>query len=109
MDEAQALTALSALANPQRLALVRHLMGGCVRGQAAGDIGAALGMPPSRLSFHLAVLEGAGLIQSQRAGRHVIYAADRAAMGALMHHLLNDCCAGDPGVSACCQGARAVA
>lgn len=101
MDQTQALTALSALANPQRLALVRLLM---VRdhGMAAGEIGAALGLAASRLSFHLAALEGAGLIGSRRAGRQVVYAAERAVMGQLIHHLLNDCCAGDPQVSACC-------
>jgi DNA-binding transcriptional ArsR family regulator len=102
MDEAQALTALSALANAQRLALVRLLM---VRaeGMPAGEIAAALGLSASRLSFHLAALEGAGLIGSRRAGRQVVYAAERAVMGQLIDHLLNHCCAGDPQVSACCR------
>ncbi len=102
MDEAQALNALYALANPQRLALLRLLMARA-EGLAAGEIGAALGLSASRLSFHLAALEGAGLIGSVRAGRQVRYAADRRAMGLLIHHLLSDCCAGDPQVTACCR------
>lgn len=104
MNEAQALNALAALANPQRLALVRLLMGRN-GGMPAGEIGGALGLGASRLSFHLGALEAAALIRSQRAGRQVMYAADRQMMGGLIHHLLQDCCACDPQVAACCQPA----
>jgi ArsR family transcriptional regulator, arsenate/arsenite/antimonite-responsive transcriptional repressor len=101
MDQSKALAALQALANPQRLALIRHLMG--ADGHAAGALASCLGISASALSFHLAALEAAGLIRSRREGRQVIYAADRAEMGRLIGHLLNDCCRGDAEVQACCM------
>jgi ArsR family transcriptional regulator, arsenate/arsenite/antimonite-responsive transcriptional repressor len=104
MDQSKALMALQALANPQRLALIRHLMG--VPGHAAGSLAACLGISASALSFHLATLESAGLIRSRREGRQVIYSADRAVMGGLIGHLLNDCCMGDAEVAACCMAKR---
>jgi ArsR family transcriptional regulator, arsenate/arsenite/antimonite-responsive transcriptional repressor len=104
MDQSKALAALQALANPQRLALIRHLMG--VEGHAAGTLAGCLGISASALSFHLATLEGAGLIHSRRDGRQVIYSADRMVMGGLIGHLLNDCCMGDAEVRACCMGKR---
>jgi ArsR family transcriptional regulator, arsenate/arsenite/antimonite-responsive transcriptional repressor len=101
MDQSKALVALQALANPQRLALIRHLMG--VQGHAAGTLAGCLGISASALSFHLATLEGAGLIRSRREGRQVIYSADRTVMGGLIAHLLTDCCRGDAEVQACCM------
>lgn len=104
MDQSKALAALQALANPQRLAVMRHLIG--VDGHAAGTLAACLGISASSLSFHLATLEGAGLIRSRRDGRQMIYAVDRAMMGHLIGHLLNDCCMGDAEVHACCMAQR---
>lgn len=104
MDQSKALVALQALANPQRLAVVRHLMR--VDGQAAGHLAAGLGISASSLSFHLSTLESAGLIRSRRDGRQLIYAVDRAMMGHLIGHLLNDCCLGDAEVTACCLAKR---
>jgi len=57
MNRAQALTALQALANDARLDLVRLLMPVGAAGLAAGEIGRALGLSASRLSFHLSALE----------------------------------------------------
>ena len=104
MEQSKALAALQALANPQRLALIRHLMAG--QGHAAGSLATCLGISSSALSFHLATLEGAGLIWSRREGRQLIYSVDRAVMGGLIGHLLNDCCLGDAEVKACCMAKR---
>lgn len=106
MDQSKALTALQALANPQRLSLLRHLMAAGHGGHAAGMLAAHFGLSASRLSFHLAALEGAALIRSRRDGRQVIYSVDRAMMGHLIGHLLNDCCMGDAEVHACCHAPR---
>ena len=119
MLQAQALDALSALANETRLQIVRLLVEhgptpACKRqaetaptatpdGVPAGEIARAVSVTASRLSFHLNALEQAGLIRAERRGRQVLYTVDRAAMGGLIHYLLNDCCRGDPQVSACCQ------
>lgn len=108
MERSKALAALSALAHEARLDLVRLLMPQGAEGLAAGDIGRALGLSASRLSFHLAALEQAGLIRSRRAARNVIYSVDAGGMGATIAFLLNDCCMEHPEVVACCRHGRAV-
>lgn len=102
MKQAQALTALSALAHETRLQIIRLLVPHGPDGMAAGDIGAAVDCASSRLSFHLSNLEQAGLIQARRDGRRVIYRACRRNLGGLIGYLLTDCCAADPTVQACC-------
>ena len=102
MQQSNALDALSALANATRLELVRTLIGAGHDGLAASEIAARLGVSASRLSFHLASLEQAGLITSRRVSRHIYYAADPAGLGQLISYLLNDCCGAHPEVRACC-------
>jgi DNA-binding transcriptional ArsR family regulator len=108
MEKDQALAALSALANDARLTLVRLLMPQGATGMAAGDISRALGLSASRLSFHLAALEQAGLIRSRKQARHVFYSVDARGMGATIAFLLNDCCMDHPEVVACCRHGRSV-
>ena len=60
----------------------------------AGAIAEKLGVPNSSLSFHLAHLTRAGLIQQRRQGRSLIYTADYAAMNALVGYLMENCCGG---------------
>lgn len=103
MDRAAALTALQALANDARLDLVRLLVPVGKEGMAAGEIGRVLGLPASRLSFHLAALEQATLIRSRKEGRNVFYAVDASGLGATISFLLNDCCMDHPEVLACCR------
>lgn len=107
MQKTQALAALSALANDARLDLLRLLMPCGDQGLAAGEIGRALGLSASNLSFHLAALENAGLITSRRVARNVFYAVDAAGVGGTISYLLNDCCKDHPAVHACCQAAKA--
>lgn len=105
MNQSQALAALSALANPTRLELVRLLVGAGSDGLAASDIATRLDVSASRLSFHLAALEQAGLVSARRASRHIFYAADARGLGRVINYLLNDCCAAHPEVRACCAPA----
>ena len=107
MNRADALTALQALANDARLDLVRLLMPAGTAGLAAGDIGRALGLSASRLSFHLSALEQAQLIRARKEGRNVYYAVDPGGMGQTIAFLLNDCCMDHPEVVACCRHDRA--
>ena len=103
MDKDQALAAFSALSHPDRLDLIRLLVEQGPEGMAAGEIGKALGgMAASRLSFHLGILEGAGLINSRKAARNVIYAARTDRLGGLLRYLMRDCCASHPAILACC-------
>jgi DNA-binding transcriptional ArsR family regulator len=107
MDRSKVLAALSALSHGARLDLVRLLMPCGDAGMAAGAIGATLGIGASRLSFHLAALEQAGLIRSRRESRNVFYAIDLDGMGQTIAYLLNDCCGEHPQVLACCRGGSA--
>ena len=68
----------------------------------AGVIAEKLGVPNSSLSFHLAHLTRAGLIQQRRQGRSLIYTADYAAMNSLVGYLMENCCGG----GACAPAAR---
>lgn len=104
MEQSKVLSALQALAHEARLDLVRLLMPQGDQGLTAGEIARHLGHSASRLSFHLAQLEQAGLIRSRKVARNVFYAVDPAGMGGTIAYLLNDCCSGHPGVMACCQG-----
>ncbi|OYY62985.1 helix-turn-helix transcriptional regulator [Sphingomonas sp. 28-62-11] len=93
-DSGPIITALSALAQPHRLAAFRALVAAGPKGLAAGEIAVLLSVPASSLSFHLAQLERAGLIQPTRAGRSIIYTADFAAMTGLVRYLTENCCGG---------------
>ena len=108
MDQSKALAALSSLANEQRLDLVRLLVRKGDEGLPAGEIARALGLSASRLSFHLASLEQAGLIQSRKVARNVIYSIDASGIGRTIAYLLNDCCMDHPEVVACCRHGKPV-
>ena len=101
MNEPQALAAFAALSQDTRLRVVRLLVQAGPDGMAAGAIGEALGgASTSRLSFHLTHLEHAGLIQSRREGRFIIYSAVYPALAGLVGFLMKDCCQGHPEICA---------
>ena len=91
----RAVAALAALAHEHRLALHRLLVERGPDGLAAGMIAERLGLAPSSLTFHLQHLLRAGLITQRRLGRQLIYAADFAAMNALIAYLTSNCCGRD--------------
>ncbi len=96
MKPEMVVAGLSALAQEHRLALFRLLVQAGADGMAAGRIADALGLPNSSLSFHLAQLQNAGLIEPERRGRSLIYRADYAKMNALIAYLTENCCGGAP-------------
>ncbi|WP_406672747.1 ArsR/SmtB family transcription factor [Natronospira sp.] len=96
MKITDATEALSALAQPSRLSVFRWLVRQYPARVAAGEIGQALDIAPATLSFHLATLERAGLLQHQREGRSRLYLARLETMNALMAYLFEDCCNGNP-------------
>ena len=111
MDEHQALDAFGALSQETRLQIVRLLVQAGPEGMPAGTIGAALDASSSKLSFHLSCLERAGLVQSRREARSIIYSAAYPALSGLVAFLMRDCCQGRAEVcapavaalSACCD------
>lgn len=99
-----AIAALGALAQEHRLALFRLLVQAGEQGMPAGAIAEALGVPNSSLSFHLAQLSRAGLVDQERRHRSLIYRANYPAMNSLVAYLMENCCAGAAcGEDAACE------
>lgn len=91
-----AVLGFSALAQETRLKLMRVLASCSPSGMSAGELAAELGQLPSTLSFHLAALEQARLVQSARQGRYVVYSVRFAGLRALFTVLTETCCSGHP-------------
>jgi ArsR family transcriptional regulator, arsenate/arsenite/antimonite-responsive transcriptional repressor len=91
-----AVDALGALAHETRLSVFRILIKAGPGGMIAGAIAEHQGVPPSTMSHHLATLERAGLVQSERESRLIHYRADFAGIRRLLAFLLQDCCQGAP-------------
>jgi DNA-binding transcriptional ArsR family regulator len=91
-----AVEALGALAHETRLSVFRWLVKAGTDGMIAGAIAGHCGVPPSTMSHHLATLERAGLVQSERESRLIRYRADFASMRRLLTFLMQDCCQGIP-------------
>lgn len=107
IDSHGAISALGALAQEHRLGLFRLLVQAGTDGLPAGAIAERLRVPNSSLSFHLAQLARAGLIEQRREGRSLIYTANYAAMNALVGYLMENCCAGAECPSATASGCKA--
>jgi ArsR family transcriptional regulator len=104
MKSTEATRALAALAQDTRLAVYRRLVRQGASGLAAGEIAAQLDILPATLSFHLKELAQAGLVTARQDGRYIYYAADYAAMTALIDFLTENCCAADG--ASCAPAAR---
>ncbi len=94
MESKSAIAALGALAQETRLEAFRALVQAGPNGIAAGTLAERLGVPAPTLSFHLAQLKGADLVDVRRAGRSLVYAARFDAMTALVGYLTENCCEG---------------
>ena len=94
--EAEAISALAALAQPTRLAIFRLLVKHEPIGITAGVIAETVGAPHNTLSSHLAILVRAGLLRSARDGRTIVYRSDVRGMQSLISFLIRDCCDGQP-------------
>jgi ArsR family transcriptional regulator, arsenate/arsenite/antimonite-responsive transcriptional repressor len=95
MRPLQVVKALSALAQPTRLAIYRLLVARGPEGMAAGRVAEKLKVSPATLSFHFRTLSHAGLIESEQEGRFVYYAANFTAMNEMLAYLTENCCGGD--------------
>lgn len=91
-----AVDALGALAHETRLSVFRLLVKAGPEGMIAGAIAEHQGVPPSTMSHHLATLERAGLVQSERESRLIHYRVDYDGMRRLLSFLMQDCCQGAP-------------
>jgi ArsR family transcriptional regulator len=94
METSGAVTALSALAQDNRLDIFRLLVEAGPDGMAAGQIADKLGLAPNTLTFHFDRLRVAGLVTVRRDGRSMIYAARFETMNGLVSFLTENCCQG---------------
>jgi len=94
MKKHEALAALAALAQDNRLDVFRLLVEAGLEGMPAGSVAAALQLAPNTLTFHFDRLRDAGLVTVRREGRSMIYAAQFDTMNALLAYLTENCCRG---------------
>jgi len=94
MKKHDALAALAALAQDNRLDMFRLLVEAGPEGVPAGKVSDRLGLAPNTLTFHFDRLRDAGLVTVRREGRSMIYAAQFGTMNALLAYLTENCCQG---------------
>src|SRR5262245_44127798 len=96
MEKADAVAALGALAQDNRLDVFRLLVQAGPDGMPAGAVAEALDLAPNTLTFHFDRLRMAGLVSARRDGRSIIYVAQYEQMNALIAFLTENCCRGAP-------------
>src|ERR1051325_3601671 len=94
MEKSNAVAALAALSQDNRLDVFRLLVQAGPDGMAAGAVAEALDLAPNTLTFHFDRLRAAGLVTGRRDGRSMIYAAQFDTMNALLGYLTENCCQG---------------
>jgi ArsR family transcriptional regulator, arsenate/arsenite/antimonite-responsive transcriptional repressor len=90
----QAVSKLAALAQETRLRIFRLLVEAGDEGLNASAIAEALDLPPATLSFHVAHLARAELVQSRQESRFIFYSVSYEAMDDLIAYLAQNCCKG---------------
>lgn len=96
MNETLAIKAFAALAQDSRLQVFRLLVKAGPEGLSAGEIARQLELSPATLSFHLSQLVNAGLLESRRQSRLIIYGLKVDGIRGLLDFLMEDCCQGRP-------------
>lgn len=94
MEKIDAVAALAALAQDNRLEVFRLLVQAGQAGMPAGRVAETVGLAPNTLTFHFDRLRYAGLVSARREGRSIIYAARYDTMNALIDYLTENCCRG---------------
>ncbi len=96
MEKRDAVAALAALAQDNRLDVFRLLVQAGPEGMPAGAVARALGLAPNTITFHFDRLRQAGLVSVRRESRSMIYAARYETMRTLLGFLTENCCGGTP-------------
>lgn len=96
MESTQAIEVFAALSQSTRLETFRLLMEHEPEGLPAGDIARHLKVPQNTMSTHLAILTRAGLIESERHSRSIVYRAVVDRVRDITSFLVQDCCGGRP-------------
>jgi DNA-binding transcriptional ArsR family regulator len=77
---------MRALADPTRREILRALR---ERDLSAGDIAALFPITAASVSHHLSVLRDAGLVQSERDGRNIVYSLDSTVLQQVLEDLMS--------------------
>lgn len=107
MTESNVISALAALAHPQRLQVFRALVVAGSAGLTPSVMADGLAVARNALSFHLKELLHADLVTVEQQGRNLIYRAAYDRMNGLLAYLTQNCCGGEAcevpaGSAACC-------
>jgi ArsR family transcriptional regulator len=96
MEKNIATTVFESLSSGVRLDVYRLLVRAGKVGMVAGEIAAALNLPPTNLSFHLKSMTHAKVVTVNQEGRYMRYRANLALMQELIAYLTEECCQGHP-------------
>lgn len=96
MEKHQAISIFESLSSGIRLDIYRLLVKAGPVGMVAGEIGVALDVPPSNLSFHLKALTYTQLLAVEQEGRYQRYRANIPLMAEVIAYLTAECCSGHP-------------
>ena len=100
MDNKQAIGVFEALSNESRVEAFRLLVKAGPGGLPAGEVADKLGVVQNTMSSHLHKLVRAGLLQSERQSRHIIYSVDFDTVRELIVFLMEDCCGNSAAICA---------
>jgi ArsR family transcriptional regulator, arsenate/arsenite/antimonite-responsive transcriptional repressor len=96
MESSTALEMFTALSQVTRLNAFRLIVRHQPEGLPAGEIARLLDVPQNTMSTHLAILERAGLVASERRSRSIIYRAELDSVREVASFLVSECCGGRP-------------
>ena len=96
MKQTEATAIFESLSSGVRLDVYRLLVKKGIDGLVAGEIAAALDLPPTNLSFHFRAMTQTGLLTVEQEGRFQRYRANIPLMLELIAYLTEECCAGQP-------------
>ena len=91
MEKTKAITVMSALAQPTRLAVFTLLARAGAGGMTAGGLAQKIGTPANTMSAHLLILSQAGLVTSRRSGRNILYEGNSDGVRKLIVFLTKSC------------------
>ena len=94
METKEAIAAFAALAQPTRLEVFRTLIKHEPEGLPAGEIARLLALRHNTLSTHLGIMAHAGLVETQRQSRSIIYRASLDTFREVVKFLVKDCYGG---------------
>jgi len=96
MKQESATKVFESLSSGIRLNIFRLLVRQGPEGMVAGQISAALDLPPNNVSFHLKGMVYASLLSVRQEGRFQRYEANLRLINELIQYLTEECCAGHP-------------